>query len=103
MKTRTQAEWVEFFITHNVPGMPMHSVRELVEDPHFLARENLATLNDPELGQLTVPTTPIKLPDQTYALEPAPAMGQQTDEVLSELLGYSEQDLTALRERGVIQ
>jgi crotonobetainyl-CoA:carnitine CoA-transferase CaiB-like acyl-CoA transferase len=102
MKTKTQREWIDFFIEHNVPGMPMHVVRDLVEDPHFLARDNLATLEDSQLGRLTVPTTPIKLPDQTYELQAVPEMGQHTNQVLSELLGYDKARLAGLRERGVI-
>jgi crotonobetainyl-CoA:carnitine CoA-transferase CaiB-like acyl-CoA transferase len=102
MKTRTQEEWLAFFIEHNVPGMPVHTLPELVEDPHFQARGNLGTLDDPQMGPLVLPTTPIKLPDQTYELKPAPRLGEHTDEVLLELPGYDAERLAALRERGVI-
>jgi len=102
MKAKTQAEWVAFFIEHDVPGMPVHTLPELIEDPHFQARGNLATLEDPELGPLVMPATPIKLPDQTYELKPAPLLGQHTDEVLSVLPGYDAARLAALRQRGAI-
>ena len=103
MKTRTQAEWIDFFIEQNVPGMPVHTLPELVDDPHFQARGNLATVEDPQLGHVVMPTTPIKLPDQTYEVRPAPLLGEHTDEVLLALPGYDAQRVAELRERGVIQ
>ena len=45
MKTKSQTEWVDFFIDQDVPGMPVHTLPEVVEDPHFQARANLATEN----------------------------------------------------------
>lgn len=103
MKTRTQAEWVDFFIAQDVPGMPVHTLPELVDDPHFRARANLATVEDPQLGRVVIPTTPIKLPDQTYEVRPAPRLGEHTDEVLLTLPGYDAHRLAGLRERGVVQ
>jgi crotonobetainyl-CoA:carnitine CoA-transferase CaiB-like acyl-CoA transferase len=102
MKTKSQADWIAFFIEHNVPGMPAHSLEELVEDPHFKARDNLGTVDDPELGRLLMPTTPIKLTDQQFELRPAPRLGEHTDEVLSTLPGFDAERLRGLRERGVI-
>jgi crotonobetainyl-CoA:carnitine CoA-transferase CaiB-like acyl-CoA transferase len=102
MKTKTQAEWIAFFIEHNVPGMPLHTLPELVEDPHFQARGNLGTLEDPGTGPLVWPTTPIKLPGQTYELKPAPRLGEDTDEVLLEVPGFDAERLAALRNRGAI-
>jgi crotonobetainyl-CoA:carnitine CoA-transferase CaiB-like acyl-CoA transferase len=102
MKTKTQAEWTAFFLEHNVPGMPLNSLAELVDDPHFQARDNLGLLEDPVLGQLTVPTTPIKLADQQYQLRPAPLLGEHTDEVLLSLLGYKAERLRTLRDQGVV-
>jgi crotonobetainyl-CoA:carnitine CoA-transferase CaiB-like acyl-CoA transferase len=82
--------------------MPSHTLPEMVEDPHFQARGNLGTLDDPRMGQLVLPTTPIKLPGQTYELKPAPLLGEHTDEVLLALPGYDAARLAALRERGAI-
>lgn len=102
MRTKTQAEWVEFFIEHNVPGGPVHTLEEMMDDPHFLARENVAAVPDPDGGDLFMPTTPIKLPGQIYEVAGAPRLGQHTDEVLSELLGYDEARLADLRQDGTI-
>src|SRR5439155_1476734 len=41
-QTRTRAEWVDFFIVHDVPGGPVHTADELPGDPHFRAREAVA-------------------------------------------------------------
>jgi crotonobetainyl-CoA:carnitine CoA-transferase CaiB-like acyl-CoA transferase len=101
-KTRTQAEWVEFFITYNVPGGPVYSLSEMLSDVHFQARENLTTHTHPEVGQLNMPTTPIKVLGETFDVRSAPAAGQHTAEVLRDWLGYGEEQLKSLREKAAI-
>lgn len=101
MKTRTQAAWIDFFIEENIPGTPVHTLPELMEDAHFRARGNLAPVEHPHLGALMMPTTPIKLPDQTYEVRLAPELGEHTEEVLASLPGFDPEQLRALRARGV--
>lgn len=102
MASRTQSEWIDLFITRNIPGAPLNSVSEMVQDPHFQARGNVFEQHHPTVGPIKMPTTPIKIPGQTFDVRPAPDPGEHTDEILSGLLGYDDDTLTRLRRDLVI-
>ncbi|MFM2108076.1 MAG: hypothetical protein RLZZ513_1144 [Pseudomonadota bacterium] len=86
----------------DVPVSKIYSVRDMLQDPQFLARQMFEQhlFND---------GTPIKLPAVTPKLSETPggtrwigpALGEHTDEVLT-ALGYSTEQIAALREDGVL-
>ncbi|MEY2435070.1 MAG: hypothetical protein QOC92_4795 [Acidimicrobiaceae bacterium] len=94
--TRTQAEWVSFFIEHDVPGAPVNTARELVDDPQFRDRSRVIDQDHPVAGPLRLLATPIRTGEPTEPTGPAPALGEHTDEVLAEL-GYDDAKIAALR------
>lgn len=102
MKTRTQAEWVEFLLKENIPGAPAYTPRELAEDPHFKARENLYAMEGTDVGTVYLPSSPIKLPGQRFEVAPPPKAGQHTRDVLKEVLRYDEDRLASLAAQQVI-
>ncbi|MGH9111291.1 MAG: CaiB/BaiF CoA transferase family protein [Acidimicrobiales bacterium] len=100
--TRTQAEWVRLFVEADVPGGPVHAVRELQDDPQFRARTHVLEMQHPEAGPLRLLGTPVRSDVAPAVPGPAPALGEHTDEVLASVLGYDAGRITALRERGAI-
>ena len=101
-RTRTRAEWVRFFIEHDIPGGPVNATSELPEDPHFRARELLFEQDHPVAGRARLFGTPMKIAGERFAASPAPAPGEHTAEVLSTLLGLSPPEIQALRADGVV-
>jgi crotonobetainyl-CoA:carnitine CoA-transferase CaiB-like acyl-CoA transferase len=101
-KTRTQAEWTAFFLEHDVPGGPIYDLQGALEDPHFLARDNVFEQDVPGVGPMRAIGTPIKVEGQDFDVRPAPRAGEHTEEVLREILGYDDGDVAALREQGVV-
>ncbi len=101
-RERTRAEWIDLFLAANVPGSPVNSPEELASDRHFNERGSTYQVEHPELGTLRLTTTPIKVRGQAFAASPAPSCGQDTEEVLGDILGLDEARLTALRREGVI-
>ncbi|MHB8669669.1 MAG: CaiB/BaiF CoA transferase family protein [Acidimicrobiales bacterium] len=99
---RTQAEWVQFFIRADVPGGPVHSATELLEDPQFIARAQLIEHRHPEAGPVRMLGTPIRTSGLPAPVRPAPATGADTVAVLSRILGYGDDRIADLRRRGVI-
>ncbi|WP_157801393.1 CaiB/BaiF CoA-transferase family protein [Sphingobium sp. LB126] len=102
MATRTQREWIDFFIAHNIPGAPINSLTQAMEDPHFKARDNIYVQEHPTAGPIRMLSTPIKVPGQQFDVRPAPDAGEHTDEVLGELLGFDDATLTRLKAERVI-
>ena len=89
---------------HRVAAAPVMSVVDTVSHPHFKARNMIRTVPDPILGEVTIPGFPLKFsadPELPEELE-APLLGQHGEQVLREVLGYSESKLGKLRESGVL-
>ena len=63
----------------------------------------IVEMEHPTVGRLRSIGNPVKTPPMDEGpFEPPPLHGQHTDEVLRELLGYSVEHVTQLRESGVI-
>lgn len=93
---RTAAEWIDFGNEHNTPIAPVNTPKTLADDPQF--QDRFPWLPASELGADQL-ATPIKLVD-TPLPHPtkAPTVGQHTDEILHEVLGYDDDRIAALRE-----
>ena len=100
--TRTQSEWVALFIEHNVPGGPVHVGAEVIDDPQFRARTQLVEHDHPESGPLRMVGPPVHTLEGLGTMRPAPAPGQDTDEVLAAVLGYDGDRIAALRSTGAL-
>jgi crotonobetainyl-CoA:carnitine CoA-transferase CaiB-like acyl-CoA transferase len=95
--TRTQAEWIELFVTEDIAGAPVHSAAELPDDAQFRARAQLVEHEHARAGQLRLVGTPIHTAEPPPRLRPAPEQGAHTDEVLRDVLGYDEARIARLR------
>ena len=75
----------------------------MVDDPQVRANDMIIETQSPDGVSLKLVGTPIKLSETPSSLRYAPPLlGQHSDEVLSELLGYTPAQLFALRDSGVI-
>jgi crotonobetainyl-CoA:carnitine CoA-transferase CaiB-like acyl-CoA transferase len=77
-------------------------VRDLASDPHFLARDNLYAVELPGKGTLRLTTTPIKTPGQNLSPTLAPDLAQDTDTVLTAILGLDRAEIARLRATKVV-
>ncbi|HKH75878.1 MAG TPA: CoA transferase [Rubrobacteraceae bacterium] len=87
----------------SVPAGKLFTAKDMVEDPHYEARENVVTVEDPEIGPFPMQNVVPRLTETPGRVRWAgPALGQHNDEVYGELLKLSEEEQTGLRERGVV-
>ena len=87
----------------NVPFGGIYTAADIVADPHYAARSNIVRVADGEHGEVTMPGVVPRLEGTPGRITHAgPAIGQHNDEVYRELLGKSAEELSALREQGVI-
>ena len=99
-RTKTSAEWLEFGDRVNTPIAPVNNAKNVVDDPQFQDRLPLFTTEQVGCEQLPLP---VKFFDEELPIPThAPTVGQQTDEVLSEVLGLDNDRLAALRDQGIL-
>jgi len=81
---------------------PVNSPADVVAIPHFKERGFWVEIDHPVAGRHTFPGAPMDMGEGGFAIRrPAPLLGQHNEEIYSGL-GYSREDLTKLREGGVI-
>ena len=102
-KEHTVDEVLEVLKEAGVPASKVFTAKDMVEDPHYAARENVVTVQDPEIGPFPMQNVVPRLIETPGKVRwTGPALGQHNDEVYGEVLGLSEEEREALRERGVI-
>ena len=100
---KTCDEWVELFVEASIPCGPVNDMQRLFADPQVLHRNMVAEVPHPTIGTLRLAGIPIKYSETPPAVRrPPPLLGEHTDEILTDVLGYSPEEVTALRQQGAI-
>ncbi len=103
LQQKTTAEWLEIFDPIGLPCGPLNNIAQAAAHPQVRAREMLVEVEHPKIGKLPLANTPVKLSRTPGGIRgPSPALGQDTEAVLSRLLSLSAEDVASLRERGVV-
>lgn len=100
--TRTRDEWVKALNAADVATSPVNDYADVARDPQVIENGYIVEVDDPARGKVKAPGIPVRLsktPGQVKSL--APELGQHTEEVLIDILGYSWEDIGKLREQGV--
>jgi CoA:oxalate CoA-transferase len=87
----------------DLPYSPVNSIKDICADPHIRYRNMLVDIDQPEVGKMSITGSPIHLsetPGEVYA--PAPRLGQHTEEILRDLLNYSQIEIDQLKREGII-
>ena len=103
IETRTQPEWVKLAAEHDMAIGPALQQGEFRTDPQLAARGTFADVVHPVAGPFTHVTLPALVNGErsTEIRHHAPALGEQTDEVLTEV-GLTADEIAGLRDAGVI-
>ncbi|MFQ5618506.1 MAG: CaiB/BaiF CoA transferase family protein [Rhodospirillales bacterium] len=97
------ADVMEIFLAHEVPAGPLNTIADIFADPHFKARGNLVSVDDPEVGEVVVPAVIPRLSETPGRIAHlGPALGDANDDVLGNLLGLSAEEMARLRDANVI-
>lgn len=100
---RPRDEWIALLEEKGVPCGPINDVGEVFANEQVQARGMAVALPHPSAGQVKLVRNPIRMSATTATSEVAPPMlGQHTDEVLRQMLGRSDEEIAALRDRGVV-
>ncbi|MEE8347556.1 MAG: CaiB/BaiF CoA-transferase family protein [Dehalococcoidia bacterium] len=101
-RTRTRDEWHEALNKHDLCAMRILGIDEMADDPHVQARGMIMELDHPKMGRVKQVGSAIKFSETPSSFRSfAPAKGEHTDEVLTEL-GFGSDGIAALRADGVV-
>jgi formyl-CoA transferase len=103
MAQKTCDEWLELFVETAIPCGPVNDMQHLFADEQVRHRNMIAEVPHPTIGTLRLGGIPIKYSETpaTIRLHP-PLLGEHTDEVLADLLGYAPEKIAALKQQGAI-
>jgi crotonobetainyl-CoA:carnitine CoA-transferase CaiB-like acyl-CoA transferase len=99
--TRATAEWLDR-LRGRVPCAPVNDVRQALADPQVLARDMIVEVEHPEFGTLREVRSPVRTEGEIRQPRRAPRLGEHTDPILRDVLGYSASTIVRLRSAGVI-
>jgi len=101
-RSKPRSYWLERLDKAGIPAAPVNDYSDVEADPQVIINEYVVEIDDPIHGKVKVPGIPVKLSKTPGKVEKlAPELGQHTEEVLMNILGYTWDDLAKLREAGV--
>jgi len=103
LSQNTVSHWRELLELERIPCAPVNSISQAMQDEQVLHRNMVVDLKHPDGRSAKGPGNPIKLSrNDNETFTPAPTLGQDSDEVLAEILGLSDHDIKILRSDGVV-
>jgi crotonobetainyl-CoA:carnitine CoA-transferase CaiB-like acyl-CoA transferase len=97
MKLQSRDHWLEELERVGVPAGPINTIEQVNENPQVLARDMKRVLPHTSAGEAPVSSSPLKLSDSPVAYRhAAPLLGEHTEQVLSERLGLSAEEIQQL-------
>lgn len=104
LSQKTSKEWMKLFDRVSFACGPVNSIHEVFEDEHIKAIGLVKTLPHPQDGSVKVVGPPVVFSDaKNDARTAPPILGQHTDEVLQEVLGYTKEQIQELRNKKIIE
>jgi len=100
---KTSDEWLSLLAGAEIPSGPINTIDRVLADPQVLAREMLVEMEHPSVGKFKVVGSPMKFSETPVQYHlPPPLLGEQTEEILREILGYDNTRIARLKEVKVI-
>ncbi|KAJ3473477.1 hypothetical protein NLG97_g10284 [Lecanicillium saksenae] len=100
---KTTKEWLAIFEGKGMPYAAVNDVQDTLNLEHTKARNMVVEVDHESCGPMKLVNSPVKFSEtQPGVRTPPPTLGQHTNELLSEHLGMSDADITALKDQGVI-
>ena len=100
--TKDKFEVMDILNGLGVPCGPVLSMKELAEETSLRDSGTIAEVDHPERGKYLTVGNPIKLSDSAVEVTASPLLGEHTEEILEEILGFDEGDISEARRQGAI-
>lgn len=103
IETRDAQELLDQITAAGIPSGPINSVEQVFTHPQVLARNMVVEAEHPTAGSVRMAGIPFELSRTPATVRNAPPLlGEHTADILADVLGKSAEDITTLREKGVL-
>lgn len=102
-QTRTKATWHAALTAVDVPCSPVNDIPTVLADPQTAARAMVQSVTHPVTGTIPLIGPALKLSATPAQIRSAPPLlGEHTEQILTSILGYTNNEIEALRTKGVL-
>ena len=101
-RTLTKYEAMQTLTELGIAAGAVQDLCEVLGDPHLREREMVIEMKDPARGDYQIIGCPIKVEGNDVPVTPPPLLGEHSEEALTTLLGMKPQEVSDLREEGVV-
>jgi formyl-CoA transferase len=100
--TKTKFEVMDICNEHDIPVGPILSMKEIAEDQGLRNTGTVVEVDHPKRGKYLTVGNPVKLSDSVTEVQRSPLLGEHTDEILAKDLGYTADEIAAIKSSGAI-
>src|SRR6478672_7885181 len=100
--TKTKFEVMDICNAHDIPVGPILSMKEIAEEKSLRKTGTVVEVDHPTRGKYLTVGNPVKMSDSITEVKRSPLLGEHTDEILAEELGYSANEIAEIKTSGAI-
>src|SRR5256714_5043502 len=100
--TKTKFEVMEICNAADIPVGPILSMKEIAEEPSLRETGTVVEVDHPGRGKYLTVGNPVKMSDSITQVQRSPLLGEHTDEILRDELGFSDQEIADIKVSGAI-
>jgi formyl-CoA transferase len=100
--TMTKFEVMNICNEHDIPVGPILSMKEIAEDQSLRKTGTVVEVDHPTRGKYLTVGNPVKMSDSLTEVKRSPLLGEHTEEILKDVLGYSDKEVAEIKGSGAI-
>src|SRR6188508_3776679 len=100
--TKTKFEVMNECNAFDIPVGPILSMKELAEEPSLRETGTVVEVDHPTRGKYLSVGNPIKLSDSITEVKRSPLLGEHTDEILTDVLGFKDREVAEIKASGAL-
>jgi formyl-CoA transferase len=101
-KTKTKFEVMDICNAVDIPVGPILSMKEIAEEPSLRKTGTVVEVDHPTRGKYLSVGNPIKMSDSISVVKRSPLLGEHTDEILKDVLGFKANEIADIKNSGAL-
>jgi formyl-CoA transferase len=98
--TKTKFEVMDICNAVDIPVGPILSMKEIAEEPSLRKTGTVVAVDHPTRGKYLTVGNPVKMSDSITEVQRSPLLGEHTEEILRNELGYSDEEVAEIKSSG---